>query len=87
MIHLHLLPCENMPAAPTSPLGAGAAVEGQHGSSGRGAGAERTGRGSGERECPLLPAACAGHETGDGGAEPGRAGEQPQTHGAGNHTL
>lgn len=43
MIHLHLLPCENMPAAPTSPLGAGAAVEGQRGSSGRGAGAERTG--------------------------------------------
>lgn len=66
--------------------GAGAAIEGQRGATGRGAGAERPGRGSGERERPLLPAASAGHEAGDGGADAERAGEQPQTHGAGTRT-
>lgn len=76
-LHLKVLRC----------VGAGVAFKGQRGSSRGGAGAERPGGGSGERERPLLPAACAGHEAGDGGADPKRAGQQPQTHGAGNKTL
>ena len=67
-------------------VGAGVAFKGQRGPSGRGAGAERPDRGPGERERPLLPAAPAGHEAGDGGADPEGAGQQPQTHGAGEKT-
>lgn len=70
---------------PTS-VGAGVAFKGQRGPSGRGAGAERPDRGPGERERPILPAAPAGHEAGDGGADPEGAGQQPQTHGAGKKT-
>lgn len=64
--------------------GVGAASEGQCGASWRGAGAERPGWSSGERERMLLPSAPAGDEGGDGGVEPEGAGEQPQTHGAGS---
>ena len=71
-----------LPVCPIS--GAGIAFKGQRGSSGRGAGAERPGRSSGERERPLLSAASAGNESGDGGADTEGAGQQPQTHGPGN---
>lgn len=64
-------------ASPPSMAGAGAAFEGQRGATGRGAGAERPDRGSGERERPLLPAAPAGHEAGDGRADPERSRERP----------
>lgn len=75
-----------LPSLFRTTAGAGAAIEGQRGPTGRGAGAERPGGGSGEGERPLLPAASAGREAGDGGADSERAGEQPQAHGAGRRT-
>ena len=69
------------------PPDAGAASQGQRGASGGGAGAELPDGGQGEGELPVLPAAPAGHEAGDGGALSEGAGQRPQAHGAGNtHT-
>lgn len=66
-----------------APAGAGVTSARQRGAPRRGAGAERPGGSSGAGERPLLPAAPAGHEAGDGGADPERPGQRAPTHGAG----